>query len=787
MRIIDYVRRILEVPPRQIARTAADVVWIRWARWQHRLALSLGRDAMDEKAFARLPGVARETRNSVASDLFRSDGSVLPVRWSDAAAGFHLPSIRSGAKEAMAHRFDLLGSGRVRPSYDLKPAGVAGHVYRAAHDAGAADRHRGRMNALLQEATVGAYEPIDWHTDFKSGYRWSADHWSTAIRIGHLPGVDVKVPWELSRFQHSGVLGLVWRCDPLGREGKCAPAEFQAQVVDWIAANPVGRGVNWACSMDVALRAVGWLVGIALMNNAPELTRSFRSLVARSLYAHGRHIEANLEYQRTQTGNHYLSNVVGLLCIGAALPELRGSDRWCVFGIQELVSEMERQVLPDGGDIEGSVPYHHLVAELFLLGTLVALRLPEKRRLQLRDVAPGRVRSPVAPHILPLHIQRFDLARPEIFPGWYLHRLLGMGELASTVTKPDGRIPQIGDNDNGRAFRLSPAMGDCQTAGADDPCNRRIVAAVAGRLFGRPALTTVGSDFKADAALVVADAPVAAVREAIVRFQTRNEYVSPQTSICGIRDDAGPTIFPDTGLAIVKHGPLYLAVSFGNVSRISSGGHFHNDLLSFELQWDGIDFIIDGGTFLYTAMPEMRDAFRSADAHNTLVVRGRPQRTWPAGPGRLFAARDHAAVRVLDATAGRLAIEILYGDVRHVRRWYWTENSVRVEDVVTAPHDSALLLNVHPAAHVSTPRRTSDSRHRVFMTRAGRRLDLELEGASRVETLEGLYSPGYGVRVRNTQLRAQLPGSAATARMEFTHTAEAALSLRAAQSEEANR
>ena len=34
------------------------------------------------------------------------------------------------------------------------------------------------------------YVPIDWHLDFKSGYRWSESTWYADVPYGHLPGVE---------------------------------------------------------------------------------------------------------------------------------------------------------------------------------------------------------------------------------------------------------------------------------------------------------------------------------------------------------------------------------------------------------------------------------------------------------------------------------------------------------------------------------------------------------------------------------------------------------------------
>lgn len=55
------------------------------------------------------------------------------------------------------------------------------------------------------------YRLIDWHKDFKSGYRYSANTWYKDIKSGLIPGVDIKVPWESSRMQHLVLFAYAYR------------------------------------------------------------------------------------------------------------------------------------------------------------------------------------------------------------------------------------------------------------------------------------------------------------------------------------------------------------------------------------------------------------------------------------------------------------------------------------------------------------------------------------------------------------------------------------------------
>ena len=60
---------------------------------------------------------------------------------------------------------------------------------------------------------------------------------------------------------------------------------------------------------------------------------------------------------------------------------------------------------------------------------------------------------------------------------------------------------------------------------------------------------------------------------------------------------------------------MFLSIRCGGVGQNGNGGHAHNDALAIELQIDGINRITDPGSYLYTPLPEIRNAYRSVKAH----------------------------------------------------------------------------------------------------------------------------------------------------------------------------
>ena len=269
---------------------------------------------------------------------------------------------------------------------------------------------------LLGSGKTELGKEIEWHLDFKSGFRWGPKEYYlwTGKHVTLDDDSDVKVPWELSRCQHFVTLGKAYWYTGNERYAK----EFVNQIESWIVQNPVELGVNWACAMDVAIRAVNWIWGYYFFCDSQSLTKEFRIEFFKSLFLHGRHIINNLEFGYIR-GNHYLSDIVGLVYLGIIFQETKEGKKWLERGLSALEEEMKFQVYPDGVGFEGSISYHRLVAELFLSATLLCLK------------------------------NGID------FPLWYMDRLEKMIEFVMYYTKPDGTAPQLGDNDDGRLHILS--------------------------------------------------------------------------------------------------------------------------------------------------------------------------------------------------------------------------------------------------------------------------------------------------------------------------------------------
>ena len=288
------------------------------------------------------------------------------------AAGAGLEATLLDAEACLAHRFGMLGTG---------------------------DRQWG--------------DRLDWHRDIVSGRVWPLRyHKRLRFDLSGVVGSDVKVPWELSRFQH--LLPLI-QAYIACREPRYGHAAIDL-IKEWIADNPPCYGVNWTCAMEVAIRACNWFWARWALRGQPAWSDEFEEEFLRNLWHHGHYIETNLEDAGGVRTNHYLADIVGLLFIGIMVPDLPDAERWKELGRRELSSSMADMVYPDGMSFENSTGYHRLLLELFACSAILCAR------------------------------------NSVVLPTKFWERLELMFGVIKDCCRPDGRIPMVGDADDGRLF-----------------------------------------------------------------------------------------------------------------------------------------------------------------------------------------------------------------------------------------------------------------------------------------------------------------------------------------------
>jgi len=412
-------------------------------------------------------------------------------------------------------------------------------------------------------------DEVDWNTDPLSGKPWPLSYHADINLIPN-DGSDVRVLWELNRLGHFITLG---RAYAVTRDEKFS-TEFFRQLASWRAQNPVCLGVNWSCAMEVALRAMNLLAAFTLFLPSPNMSETELTQLLDMFDQHGAHIKRNLEFSYLGTSNHYLSDVIGLLWIGVMLPELKAARDWREWAFREMLSEMDKQILPDGAHYECSTGYHRFVLELllysFLLCRINGLEIEEKC--------------------------------------W--NKLRAMLEYVRAYLRPDGRAPLIGDTDGGQVMPIVKRSAD----------DHAYTLALGAAIFGE-------ANFKVKeqaVELVGIKMPAASLPEELVWILGEAGVLDYQSLPDGdTKKSAG---FPDAGTFVLRDDDSYLLFNAGEVGLNGRGSHRHNDALSVEVSAYGSAFIVDPGTFVYTANLHERHLFRSTAYHSTVQVDDHEQR-----------------------------------------------------------------------------------------------------------------------------------------------------------------
>lgn len=428
-------------------------------------------------------------------------------------------------------------------------------------------------------------ENIEWLRDPLSGAQWPLDY-HASLSLASQDGSDARVLWELNRLSHFIIMGRAFRVSGDER----LASEFFAQCESWRGQNPLGLGPNWACAMEVALRAMNLLAAFELFLSSTLLDEDRLGLLLTLLDQHGAHIRRNLEFSYISTSNHYLSDVVGLFWIGLMLPELADARQWRDWALKEMLSEMDKQVLADGADWEASTGYHRFVLELFLYSFILC----RANQIKIEDR--------------------------------YWQRLRAMLEYVSAYLRPCGRAPLVGDTDSGQVMPL-------RARSADD---HAYVLALGAVVFDEPR-------FK-DQSLPIPEELLWMMGE-----QGLKSYQSLEAAREGVQSQA----FTEAGIYVMRRGDLYLLFNASGNGLDGRGSHGHNDALSLEVSACGRSFIIDPGTYVYTSDVRERALFRSTRYHSTIEVDGAEQNRTDEQMPFVMGDEAHPRVLVWEAARER--------------------------------------------------------------------------------------------------------------------------------------
>ena len=393
------------------------------------------------------------------------------------------------------------------------------------------------------------FPPELWRLDPVSGELWpGANVYCFDITYRHERRLgDIKYVWEINRLQFLQLLALQVHASG----DSAALAAIEAAIQSWYAANPPFRGLGWNSGIELGLRAISLLVVTTLCGDqlSPTTVAQIRAMLHAQAFWMDRYSS-----RFSSANNHLIAEAAGELLVALAMPDLPLAARLEAKSRRVIAEEAEKQFHPDGVPAEQSPTYGAFSAEFLWLC---------------------------------VHITE---AAGKPLPGTIAERLHAFTRFIGWLSDSSGRVPAIGDDDEGCVLTLMPRTPSY----------------------------------------------VASVCQSITAVTA-----PPQ----------GIKTFPEGGYSIIRERrgghELQLVFDHGPLGYLAIAAHGHADALAVVATLDGAPLFVDPGTYLYHSGGIWRDWFRGTRAHNTLNLDGADQ-SIIAGPFNW----SHKARAILDEARG---------------------------------------------------------------------------------------------------------------------------------------
>lgn len=376
---------------------------------------------------------------------------------------------------------------------------------------------------------------------------------------------DIKYLWEPARHLHLVTIAQAYY---LTKSPKYLSG-IKQQVKSWIEQCPYALGPHWSSSLELSIRLINWSLVWQLIGGiqSPLFKGNngvnFLSQWLISIYQHTNFIQENLS-RHSSANNHLIGEAAGLYIATMNWPFWPAHLNWNAKARQILENEVSLQHSEDGVNREQAICYQHFVLDFLILSACVAK------------------------------------ANNADFSGDFYIRIEESINFIASIMDVSGRIPMIGDSDDGLVFSLSQPKQENSF---------RSLLATGCLWFDRCDLAKKAIFFDAKNHWLLGD-------DAESRFyQMRNNDIN----LTPKRE------FPKGGYYILGDNfnteqEIHIVLDTGPLGYLNIAAHGHADALSFTLSIRGLEFLIDPGTYTYHTQEKWRNYFRSTLAHNTVRV-----------------------------------------------------------------------------------------------------------------------------------------------------------------------
>lgn len=182
------------------------------------------------------------------------------------------------------------------------------------------------------------------------------------INWQYWPVKDNEIRWQVNRMYWWEPMGLAYWATGDERYAK----EWIFQYRDWIRKNPRRLSADndrfaWR-QLEVADRLENQTGLFNMFVGSPDFTPSFLLEFLNNYSRHADYLLSNY----TEKGNHLLFEAQRMIYAGCFFPEFKNALKWRKSGVENLNTEIGKQVYPDGLQFELSPNYHAAAINIFL-------------------------------------------------------------------------------------------------------------------------------------------------------------------------------------------------------------------------------------------------------------------------------------------------------------------------------------------------------------------------------------------------------------------------------------
>jgi hypothetical protein len=461
--------------------------------------------------------------------------------------------------------------------------------------------------------------------------------------------------------------------------------------------NPPWRGVHWISGIEIALRIVSVTFLIAARSNA-GMTDEDRKRLTLFVMGHASWL-AQFPSRYSSANNHRVAEGLGLFLAGLILPASEQQADFETEGRHILEQEALLQIYPDGVGAEQSPTYQAFTMELIAFGQLVARGLGKPLTRKVDD------------------------------------RLRAGAHFLAALQDGEGRVPAIGDDDEGRAITCPGVAEPLYVAS--------VIQSMMG-LLGEPGLSPKSPSY---------------LREFL--------FHAPEAAKERLPESASVQVFEDGGYSVVRDRTAdrryQLTFDHGPLGYLSLAAHGHADALSVWLNVDDRPVFIDAGTWLYHSGRAARRELRRSFVHNTLSLPTQSQ----SEPSSAFSWANKAGSRLLgrSLSSGGWMLEgehdgfVKRAGVRHVRRIERRGDGFSIQDRLAGADrpmfcEIAFLVAPHLSVDLEGTRGAvlrDETREPVLRLMGVPQLNCRIEKGD-FQSYRGVYSPSFGELAATSQL-----------------------------------